>query len=78
MLNSLLISTVFSLLFLNKATASVNEKGGEVREHVDLGKMHTIKTLEIKIPETHAASDQVNEGTDFSEIEFTGEVKKRR
>ena len=54
------------------------ELKGEAREHVDLGKTHTIKSLEIKILETRPATDNAAEGTGFAEIELIGKVKKRR
>jgi len=54
------------------------ELKGEAREHIDLGKTHTIKSLEIKILETRPANDGAAEGTGFAEIELIGKVKKRR
>ena len=54
------------------------ELKGEAREHVDLGKTHTIKSLEIKILETRPAGNQARKGTGFSEIELIGKIKKKR
>ena len=54
------------------------ELKGEAREHIDLGKTHTIKSLEIKILGTRPANDRAQAGTGFSEIELLGKVKKRR
>ena len=54
------------------------ELKGEAREHIDLGKTHTIKSLEIKILGTRPANDRARAGTGFSEIELLGKVKKRR
>jgi len=54
------------------------ELKGEAREHVDLGKTHTIKSLEIKILETRPANENAASGTGFAEIELIGKVKKRR
>jgi len=54
------------------------ELKGEAREHIDLGKKHTIKSLEIKILDTRPANDQARSGTGFSEIELIGKIKKSR
>ena len=54
------------------------ELKGEAREHVDLGKTHTIKSLEIKILEPRPANENAASGTGFAEIELIGKVKKRR
>jgi len=54
------------------------ELKGEAREHIDLGKTHTIKSLEIKILDTRPANDRARKGTGFSEIELIGKIKKRR
>ena len=57
---------------------TIYELKGEAREHVDLGKTHTIKKLVIKILETRPFNDRSASGTGFSEIELIGKVKKRR
>jgi len=54
------------------------ELKGEAREHIDLGKVHSIKSLEIKILETRPVNDQAGSGTGFSEIELIGKIKKKR
>jgi len=56
----------------------IYELKGEAREHIDLGKTHTIKKLVIKILETRPFNDRSASGTGFSEIELIGKVKKRR
>ena len=56
----------------------IYELKGEAREHIDLGKTHTIKKLVIKILETRPFNDRSARGTGFSEIELLGKVKKRR
>ena len=57
---------------------TIYELKGEAREHIDLGKTHTIKKLAIKILETRPFNDRARNGTGFSEIELLGKVKKRR
>ena len=54
------------------------ELKGEFREHIDLGKTLTIKSLEITILKTRAANERADPKTGFSEIELIGKVKKRR
>ena len=61
-----------------KKKETVYELKGEAREHIDLGKTHSIKSLEIKILGTRPANDRAQAGTGFSEIELLGKVKKRR
>ncbi len=56
----------------------IYELKGEAREHIDLGKTHTIKKLVIKILGTRPFNDRSANGTGFSEIELIGKVKKRR